>query len=118
MKQLVESHQEKLTPLRRDVHFLGELLGQVLIHQEGRAFFDAEERIRRLAIRVRRRGRTQDDARLRRLLEQLPLATAEKMIRAFSVYFQLVNVAEETHRLRRKRYYEGLPGFHPQRGSI
>jgi len=119
MKRPVGSQQEKkLAPLRRDVHFLGELLGEVLIHQEGRAFFRTEERIRRLAIAVRRNGRATDAAKLRRLLEQLPPATAEKIIRAFSVYFQLVNIAEENHRLRRKRYYESLPGFHPQRGSI
>ncbi len=111
-------HHEKLAPLRRDIHFLGELLGQVLVHQEGRVFFDAEERVRQLAIQVRRSPSARDEARLRRLLDKLPPATAEKMIRAFSVYFQLVNVAEETHRLRRKRYYESLPGFHPQRGSI
>ena len=113
-----ERQQQKLTPLRRDVHFLGELLGQVLIRQEGHAFFETEERIRQLAISVRRRGRPSDDAKLRRLLESLPTVTAEKVIRAFSVYFQLVNIAEENHRLRRKRYYESLPGFHPQRGSI
>ncbi|MBI2496166.1 MAG: phosphoenolpyruvate carboxylase [Candidatus Omnitrophica bacterium] len=123
------TQQEKLAPLRADVHFLGELLGQVLIHQEGRAFFDAEERIRRLAIAVRRssdrpspsssgRSGRRDEAALRRLLERLPLPTAEKIIRAFSVYFQLVNIAEENHRVRRKRHYESLPGFHPQRGSI
>jgi phosphoenolpyruvate carboxylase len=110
--------QRKLAPLRRDVHFLGELLGKVLIHQEGRAFFDAEERIRQLAIRIRRRGSPRGDAALRRLLGRLTVPAAEKIIRAFSVYFQLVNMAEESHRLRRKRYYEALPGFHPQRGSI
>jgi len=114
----VAAGQRKLAPLRRDVHFLGELLGQVLIHQEGRAFFDVEERIRQLAIRIRRRGNPRGDAALRRLLGRLALPAAEKIIRAFSVYFQLVNMAEESHRLRRKRHYEALPGFHPQRGSI
>ena len=123
------TQQEKLAPLRRDIHFLGELLGQALIHQEGRAFFAMEERIRKLAIAVRHRGRAGpprhsretgrgDAAAMRRLLEQLPPAVAEKIIRAFSVYFQLTNIAEESHRLRRKRHYESLPGFHPQRGSI
>ena len=112
------SHQEKLRPLRADVHFLGDLLGQVLIRQEGRALFDIEERVRRLAIRVRRAHQARDEAALRRLLWGLPLHTAERIIRAFSVYFQLVNIAEEHHRIRRKRYYEQLPGFHPQRGSI
>ena len=96
---------------------LGELLGQVLIHQEGRTFFDTEERVRRLAITARRGGGRAASA-LRRILDQLPPASAEKVIRAFSVYFQLVNLAEDAHRLRRKRHYESLPGFHPQRGSI
>jgi len=111
-------HREKLNPLSRDVHFLGELLGHVLVHQEGRTLFEIEERIRRLAIRVRRQHRRRDDRALRRALNALPPATSEKIIRAFSVYFQLVNIAEENHRLRRKRHYESLPGFHPQRGSI
>ena len=111
-------HDDKLAPLRRDVHMLGELLGQVLIHQEGRAFFDIEERIRRLAIAARRTGSLRQAAALRRTLERLPSATAGKVVRAFSVYFQLVNLAEDAHRVRRKRHYESLPGFHPQRGSI
>jgi len=115
---LRDAHQQKLSPLRQNVHFLGELLGHVLIHQEGRALFETEERIRRMAIRVRRRARGSEDARLLRQLNRLDLATTIKVIRAFSVYFQLVNIAEENHRLRRKRYYESLPGFHPQRGSL
>jgi phosphoenolpyruvate carboxylase len=97
---------------------LGTLLGQVLIHQEGRAFFDVEERIRRLAISARRRGSLRHAAELRKALERLPAATAGRIVRAFSVYFQLVNLAEDAHRVRRKRHYESLPGFHPQRGSI
>jgi len=117
-KTAARPHHDKLVPLRRDVHWLGELLGRVLIHQEGRAFFEIEERIRQLAIAVRNDGRSPHEARLRRQLETLPVATAEKIIRAFSTYFQLVNIAEEHHRLRRKRHYESLPGFHPQRGSI
>ena len=108
----------KLSPLRRDVHMLGTLLGQVLIQQEGRPFFDVEERIRRLSIASRRSGGPRQWAKLRRLVERLPAPTAEKIIRAFSVFFQLVNLAEDSHRVRRKRYYESLPGFHPQRGSI
>ncbi|PIQ83841.1 MAG: hypothetical protein COV75_05460, partial [Candidatus Omnitrophica bacterium CG11_big_fil_rev_8_21_14_0_20_63_9] len=116
--RLSGSQQEKLSPLRTDVRFLGELLGQVLIRQEGQAFFDIEERIRLRAIAIRRGHNSGSDASLRRLLDQLPIETAERIIRAFSVYFQLVNIAEENHRVRRKRYYESLPGFHPQRGSI
>ncbi len=111
-------HLHKLQALRRDVHFLGELLGRVLVHQEGQALFDTVERIRRLAIRVRRLRRPADERAFLALLRRLDAPTTIKVIRAFSVYFQLVNIAEEVHRLRRKRYYESLPGFHPQRGSI
>lgn len=111
-------NDSKLSPLRRDVHMLGELLGKVLIQQEGRPFFDAEERIRRLSIAARRGGSARQWAQLRRLTERLPVPAAEKIVRAFSVFFQLVNLAEDGHRVRRKRHYESLPGFHPQRGSI
>lgn len=112
------AQQEKLAPLRDDIHFLGELLGRVLIRQEGPVFFALEERIRTLAIAARRSGSARQEAALHRLLARLPLDAAQKIIRAFSIYFQLVNIAEEHHRVRRKRYYESLPGFHPQRGSI
>lgn len=115
---LEQAQQEKLAPLRKDVRYLGELLGQVLIMQEGKQFFDLEERIRRAAIRVGRNQKTRDDVGLRKLINQLPIPVAEKIVRAFSIYFQLINIAEETHRLRRKRYYDSLPGFHPQRGSL
>lgn len=111
-----DSDQQKLAPLRADVRFLGELLGQVLKHQEGAALFAVEERIRRMAIRIRRGQGS--DAALRRALATLPLPLADRIIRAFSVYFQLVNIAEESHRIRRKRYYQSLPGAHPQRGSV
>ncbi len=117
-RRLSRAQEQKLLSLRQDVHFLGELLGRVLVHQEGQTFFETEERIRRLAIQVRRRSRAADERQFLRLLQRLDVATAAKIIRAFSVYFQLVNIAEENHRLRRKRHYENLPGFHPQRGSI
>ncbi len=115
---MIPAQQQKLLPLRRDVHFLGELLGRALLHQEGPALFETVERIRKLAIAIRRRGRRSDDARFARLLRKLDVPDAINVIRAFSVYFQLVNIAEENHRLRRKRHYDTLPGFHPQRGSI
>ena len=113
-----ESESEKLKPLRTDVKLLGKLLGQVIVHQEGQALYDTVERLRRLAIEARRSPESKDAEKLHHELAQLPLAAAEKVIRAFSIYFQLVNIAEEHHRVRRERFHETLPGFHPQRGSI
>ena len=79
---------------------------------------EIEETIRRHAIRARRHGSRRDKVKLTKLLRGLSIPTAEKVIRAFSTYFQLVNIAEESHRIRRKRCHEAQPGFRPQRGSV
>ena len=71
-----------------------------------------------MMCRTRRHGSRRDEVKLTKLLRSLPIATAEKVIRAFSTYFQLVNIAEESHRIRRKRFHEAQPGFIPQRGSV
>src|SRR5262249_50781659 len=55
---------------------------------------------------------------LMRLLQGLDLDEAIEVIRAFSVYFQLINIAEQYHRIRRKRFYELHTPDEPQRGSI
>jgi phosphoenolpyruvate carboxylase len=90
-------------PLRRDVRLLGEILGRVIVEQEGRAFLDLEERIRSLS-RAGRAGRP--PAELREAVEALDLETQAKVLRAFATYFQLANLAEQHHRLRRRREYE------------
>lgn len=108
-------------PLRRDVHFLGKLLGEVLSEQGGPELLELEEKVRRLAI-SRRRGpkqeRAQASAELARLLRTLPEEKIEPVIRAFSTYFQLVNIAEQHHRIRRTRSYQSSAASPPQRGSI
>ncbi len=108
-------------PLRRDVRLLGRLLGEVLIEQEGQALFEMEEQVRHLAIQRRRgpkEGRQAAAAKLAALLKQLPLEQAEPVLRAFSVYFQLVNLAEQHHRIRRFREHASDPQATPQRGSL
>src|SRR5690606_28209815 len=65
-----------------------------------------EERIRQLSVARRRgpkRGRTQAASELSSVLATLPIERAEPIIRAFSSYFQLVNLAEQHHRVRRIR---------------
>lgn len=108
-------------PLRRDVRLLGEMLGQVLMEQEGAALLDLEEKVRKLAIRRRRgprEGRAQAAAQLGEILAALPPDRVEGIIRAFSVYFQLVNLAEQHHRIRRARTHALEKGAPPQRGSL
>jgi phosphoenolpyruvate carboxylase len=93
-------------PLRRDVSALGRILGEALIEQEGRDFFDVEERIR--ALSKQRRGathRAKAAAELRAAIGELDTRTAERVGRAFAHYFQVVNLAEQYHRVRRYRDY-------------
>ena len=107
-------------PLRRDVRLLGRLLGEVLIEQEGQSLFELEERVRRLSIERRRgpkSGRHAAATQLAELLQEMPVGQAEPVLRAFSTYFRLVNLAEQHHRIRRAHEHAiGLKG--PQRGSL
>lgn len=105
-------------PLRRDINLLGRLLGQVLIEQEGRRLFDAEEEIRLLCKRLRFDYDPELDGRLRALIDGLDPEDLDRIVRAFSVYFQLVNIAERYHRVRRSRQYEAAADSPPQRASV
>ncbi|HEX6789390.1 MAG TPA: phosphoenolpyruvate carboxylase [Gaiellaceae bacterium] len=89
-------------PLRRDVRLLGDLLGRVLVEQEGEPLLDDVERIRGLA-RAARRGA--DQGELTDAVAALPLERQASVLRAFATYFQLANVAEQQHRIRRRRAY-------------
>ena len=89
-------------PLRRDVRLLGDLLGRVLVEQEGESLLEDVERVRALA-RAARAGEPHEE--LRRAVAELPLARQTSVLRAFGLYFQLANVAEQHHRVRRRREY-------------
>ena len=93
-------------PLRRDVRLLGDTLGQVLVEQGGAGLLADVERIRRLARRARATGSAAARARLASAVAALPQARRTQVLRAFSLYFQLANLAEQHHRLRRRRQYE------------
>jgi phosphoenolpyruvate carboxylase len=88
--------------LRRDVRLLGDLLGRVLVEQEGEALLEDVERVRALA-RAARAGEPHEE--LQRAVEALPLERQTSVLRAFALYFQLANVAEQHHRVRRWREY-------------
>ena len=94
---------------RGDVRFLTSLLGEIIQEQEGLPFFQTVERIRILAKTSRARPSSRL-RRLRRVIEDLPYPQALKVARAFTIYFQLVNLAEEAQRIRRIRWYESQPG--------
>jgi phosphoenolpyruvate carboxylase len=84
-------------PLRRDVRLLGEILGQVLVEQEGEWLLDLVARTRRESQSARRDGTVAE--------VDTTLAAREQalVLRAFGLFFQLTNLAEQLHRLRRRR---------------
>jgi phosphoenolpyruvate carboxylase len=92
--------------LRRDISDLGHLLGDVLVEQEGAQLLELEEKIRALAKERRRETRRGPAAKqMQDAIEALDTGTAEQLARAFTHYFQLVNLAEQHHRTRRRRDY-------------
>jgi phosphoenolpyruvate carboxylase len=98
--------------LRRDVSYLGRILGDTLVEQEGKELLDLEETIRALA-KERRAYEAAHDIERRRatarklidIVRGLDTSVAERVARAFTHYFQLVNLAEQHHRTRRRRDY-------------
>ncbi|MCC6592600.1 MAG: phosphoenolpyruvate carboxylase [Xanthomonadales bacterium] len=102
--------------LREDVSLLGKLVGEMLSDQLGASFFQLLEQVRRCAI-LRREGESARLAELSALLSDLPVERAADLVRAFSTYFQLVNLAEQVHRIRRRREHQAADAG-PQPGGI
>jgi phosphoenolpyruvate carboxylase len=92
-------------PLRANVRLLGEILGRVLTEQEGEGVLRLEERIRLLA-RLGRRGDAGASRALEETIAGLDVATQAVVLRAFTVYFHLANIAEQHHRIRRRHETE------------
>src|SRR6186997_4120 len=84
---------------------LGELLGETLRRQEGQATYDTVVRVRALSKKARG-GSDADFARLTKILEQMAVEEALPVARAFSHFLNLANIAEQHHRVRRRRDYQ------------
>ena len=107
-------------PLRSDVRLLGRLLGDTLRRQEGPELFDRVERVRALAKRARTGGDDSNDVfeALATELAGMPVEAALPIARAFAHFLNLANVAEQHHRVRRRRAYQRDPNAPPQPASI
>ncbi len=111
------SVNDKDLPLREDIRFLGRMLGDTLREQEGDSAFELVENIRQTAIRFHRdqdpRARQELDAILNRLSDKDSLP----VVRAFSYFSLLSNIAEDVHHNRRRRAHLRA-GSPPQAGSV
>ncbi len=85
--------------LRSDIRRLGSQLGQSIIRQEGQAFFELVERVRTLSRALRRDGDAAAGEALAETLAAADLIDSMKLVRAFTTYFHLANVAEQVHRI-------------------
>ncbi|HVK93183.1 MAG TPA: phosphoenolpyruvate carboxylase [Noviherbaspirillum sp.] len=108
---------DKDAPLKEDIRLLGRLLGNVLREQEGEAVFHVVETIRQTAVRFRRESDTQSGVELNKLLKKLTRDQTISVVRAFSYFSHLANIAEDQHHNRRRRAHL-LAGSAPQQGSI
>lgn len=93
------------TPLQNDVNMLGNILGEILVLHGGKALFDKVETIRKMTKSIRKKFDKDLYAELKQEISNLQPPMRQQVIRAFSVYFHLVNVAEQNHRIRRRRQY-------------
>ncbi|HEY6766202.1 MAG TPA: phosphoenolpyruvate carboxylase [Candidatus Sulfotelmatobacter sp.] len=119
------SDPAKELPLRRDVRSLGVLLGRVLVEQSGQALLDVVEHLRRLLIQHRDSALANQDsedddlmAQTRSIVAGLPVENAYKVTKAFSIYFELTNLAETNHRKRRRRAAQLHADHAPLAGSF
>jgi phosphoenolpyruvate carboxylase len=102
-------------PLRDDIRLLGRVLGEVIGEQAGADVLELVESTRVEAFKIRRSEI--DRAELAKRLDGLDIRSANHVIRAFSHFSLLANLAEDVHHERRRRFHrrEGSP---PQKGSL
>src|SRR4051812_9648145 len=100
------SIDERERPLIEDIRLLGRILGDVIREQEGVDTFDLVERIRKLSVSFRRHDDQAANRELRSLLKSLSGEQAVRVIRAFTYFSHLANLAEDRHHIRRREVHE------------
>ena len=103
-------------PLYDDVRLLGQILGDIVREQEGEAVYEVIEAIRRLSVNFQRNADEQAGRSLDTLLKRLSPAETVSVIRSFSYFSHLANLAEDRHNLRRHAANELLEDH--QDGSL
>ncbi len=100
------SAADKERPLVEDIRLLGRLLGEVIREQEGLAAFELIERVRQLSVAYRIHKDASAGRVLDRLLKNLSADQTVSVIRAFSYFSHLANIAEDRQHVRRRAHHE------------
>lgn len=110
------SRADKDQPLIDDIRLLGRILGDVIREQEGQAAFELIEQIRQLSVAFRRHADQSADKALKKLLKGLSGDQTVSVIRAFTYFSHLANLAEDRHHIRRRAVHERAGDL--QEGSL
>ncbi len=103
-------------PLVEDIRLLGRILGDVIREQDGVAAYELVEQVRKLSVAFRRDADQEADRALKKLLKSLSGEQAVSVIRAFTYFSHLANLAEDRHHIRRRAIHERAGNT--QEGSI
>ena len=113
---LKRNSRDNERPLVEDIRMLGRILGDVIREQEGSEIYELIENIRKLSVSFRRDADHEADKALKKLLKHLPGDHAVMVIRGFTYFSHLANLAEDRHHIRRRAIHERIGDT--QEGSI
>jgi phosphoenolpyruvate carboxylase len=103
-------------PLIDDIRLLGKILGDIVREQEGEPVYALVEQVRKLSVAFHRDANQKANQELSKLLKGLTSEIAVKVLRAFTYFSHLANLAEDRHHIRRRVAYERIGSY--QDGSI
>src|SRR5271163_3551473 len=115
--RLAADEADKDLPLRDDIRLLGRLLGDTVREQEGEEVFELVEQIRQASIRFHRHNEAGARRELEATLDSLSADQTLSIVRAYSYFSHLANIAEDQHHIRRNRAH-AIAGSASRPGSL
>jgi phosphoenolpyruvate carboxylase len=112
-----EDDSDKDLPLRDDIRLLGRILGDTVREQEGEEVYELVEQIRKSSIRFHRDNEVGARRELEATLDSLSADQTLSIVRAYSYFSHLANIAEDQHHIRRNRAH-AIAGSAPRPGSL
>ena len=107
-----KANKDNERPLVEDIRLLGRILGDVIREQEGAVAYELVEQIRKLSVAFRRDADVESDKALKKQLKSLSGDQTVSVIRAFTYFSHLANLAEDRHHIRRRAIHEQIGRAH------